>query len=934
MYSTAVTMPEAHNSYPVSPDGGETHGVPPFEADRPYVEAPYLSEADRRLARLWTPSPELAAALRTKIEDAVDLAVSTAFDPHERDSLLTQGKIWEWHLLRPAEPPPAEVVLTATPDGEYRLRSDSSTGYTYHCSVAADQRLLETGMAQVVDELRGHLEARKPLIAASMADVVREQPEYALLQSFDVRPPATPQEAPLPPHVFDEREQQIRTEARLRHGMAGHEQLRTNLNARRTVVRGIQYLEEETMPRMQEAEAIDAKQRAREFYLGKIKQSLESKGHVVTRIEYSAQQDVILEIRPRGQADVVRLKKNRFIDALDNAMEEEVTGGEAAASAKHAARVELLQSVGVRLFDDAFKDVSYQQIISEAIDKMVSYLSDYVIANIDTADYSEAAYELAQIRHIMAGPFVGNDELDDMNMEHQDCSFYDSVQEPQFMDREKFDRLRDTTIGSVIFSQGGVPAGRLIMRQDRSPDIPLIAETEPDLVLILSQSEEWDKADPLIPGYRLVSRAYGRYEFVREVEDPYARSTDPVNDEQRRKAAEHARRVHMDGLAEAISSEPALTTGRLAELIESFTDYYIPEARSLPAKAQDFDDFVQFVQSGRMRQQCDFASRFQQLFFEGVFGPGTMSVISGYVIDAEGEVPMLRHAQNVYRSASNQLHIIDSTPPSYELNIRPVARRATTGASAPAAKPMTSVERSSIGRPTQVAEPDPEVLRLRRMQDAGSMLEHRIQMVFGLRDRTALAEKLVTLPASDPLRRAVEVTRAVIRGDARPGEQGQLVAALRRIMAADERTLKSWGITAYDPAALMMVFEGVGAFVVASLPTAPSEASKATAATHSGARRSGRAAETAAVRTDISVHAVKDNVLHVVEQLPADELVLAAEAFARAIGQLEYEVSRTDVTSSVYDIMRSLNEAVKALPVAQTLLRTVVVEAYDFDRRV
>ncbi|HSX17243.1 MAG TPA: hypothetical protein VLH86_04030 [Patescibacteria group bacterium] len=857
----------------------------PYSAQPP-IDTWILNDAERRVADVFVPSPAVAEAQRPALRQVVDRALATAVSPHEQRSLILTGRILEWQLFDPIGPLPPGLVLSADEQGRSYISFDTREQLGGQCTHAATERLVELGLQDVIDVVKQDWNDRDPQIAAALDAMIRTTPEFALLQSFDIKMPDEVTEQPLLPHVRDEREQQILDHTRQTHHVPDWERISTKLDpaAAKTAGRGIQYLDEQTMPRRAETRSDDdARQRAKNYFAPTIAEEVRAEfdeAFVGTYQWRNGELWLVTQETPAGQEATIVMDgvADKVVEKLDNT----------SPTAKLALRSLVIEGMFERLFDPN-DTTPYAELLEQTIATVAQQVYDYPHMNLGYHHFSEHDDHVQLYRHAPTGEFVHRDTIDDYEAAHAVCDFYLAGNNPTFGSRHQIEEEARPNVGIVNPNYPDTGVGRLVQTQPYNPNLDTY---EPDVDLEVSLWDpqfERNGADPFIPGYRLAYRAGSHYGFYRDPDgDPYAQPNIPLTPEQQAKLQDIASRLGMTGLATAAAANPNLTVEDLRQLLEDNTFYaYRGEGIDLPhfLEVNTIDDFAAIVApDGRMPQQCSATIWFQKTLLEELFGRGSAATTGGLVISGDGTVRTLRHGQTVFIHEGKR-YILEAQP-QVEADGTPLANGVATGRAdgtqrdAPPQFSLAEVAPQPQIEPSMVY--DPEAQRERQLEAAFDTLEAQLSVLFRIPDREALKDRLLRLSPDDPIRRAYEFAwRAAMLGDVTDEEAAALARYLDLYGRASPALRKEAGVPSYDPrivSQLTTAVDSVGVAVTALREVSPSSG--------------GGAAERAGGGMDIA--GVRGAIESALALLPGEELVIARDGLVGAIARLRDSLSGSD----------------------------------------
>lgn len=894
----------------------------------PHGEMWAQSDAEYQFASLCTPPAEVIGEQQPALLRVIDKALAAAVNQHERNAIITTGRVLEWQLFNPTGPPPEGVVLTDSEDNHGFIANDTRIPLTNECSVAARRRLQLAGLDTVTQAVRESLSPRKAEMGTVLLAAITESPEHALMESFTTRLPVAAAEKPLPPLVRDEREQKIRREGRASAALRDWEPLQTSPNARRFVRRGMQMLDDETIRQPNAAEDETTIGRARAYFLPHLVRAAQAEFGIQLRGFKRGVKDLILE----GEGASAAEHRGEASAVIYRAVEDIMAGfAMDAPLAMHGVREGMLYDFICQIVDPENAD-SVQDIAAEVASHAATRAVDLVVNHTGKFIYDRDSEIEAQLRHTPVAEYVGRTLLYSQEIErHRMCNMRSPFERTGFDSRRNYESKKKFIVGRLSPESTDQLAGRVIMVQPAIAHVPDFIPGE-HVVLEMSRNNRADfdaNTEPFIPGYTLVSRSGMRFGFMRDTHDPYVPPDTPLGAELQEKAATQAIRMGMPGLAATIATHRNLTVEGLRAIIMGYADYVLPDYDSAPSDedrpprkiaATSLEDFAQLVTDGRMSQQCSIAADVQCMVLNELFGDGSSVTISGHTVDAKGNITAVTHRQTVFVSPDGRMYILDATPPSNDSTM-PVPRQSGTPAAAADAPIQPGLKDLPSRSPHLLDVPSDDEIVRQRLQLAVTQLEARLQVVFRCHDPQALADHIAGLSKDDPARRTVEVMRMVVRGTATSEDMLGLNQYLRAMRTADADLLNRLHIPDYDLRILDMLIENtqrIQGYAFSAGVVQPPAAKPAGPAAYSGAA---------------TIETVERNVRIALEHLPQDELLLASEAVNRALDSIREALGVT--TSAVADeIVSELDTVGHDLSTILARLRNGVRLAEEYRRSI
>ncbi|HUC90253.1 MAG TPA: hypothetical protein VMR45_05615 [Patescibacteria group bacterium] len=796
-----------------------------------HAPSPLVSEYQLRTAELFAPSAEIVEQYRPQLRDVIDKAMATTVGDHDKKVLALVGNVLDWQLFDPTGPLPKGLVTVTDSYERTYIGYDERLGIEPSCAMVAHSKLSSIGLGHIISAVQSDINTRESPIRQTLDKALRSTPEFSLIQSFNLKLPSPPTEQPLTVPKRFEREGQIarRAQARLGHDYARIVKEDPTTPESRKYNKTLQGVDQETMQRKateEHSSRDEAKERAREYFLPLVKEQFERN----------------FPGEPFG--DFIRSGDNLLITMRDKDVQDtSVLAAETAASIKAkemqaaglqsdiCARAVLLQRFLTEIYDPN-STKSYQQIVETTVSEASRVIFQYPRDQVGNGSYVSASYGLDQCRLIPSGDNVPFDIMYQNYTGHKFCPSYRPNTNPYRVDRATIEKARSQTQGDVLRADLGIPEGRIVQLHPFDKDIP---STNPkdELQISITSSSFGEKADPHIPGYRLSSRNGNIYGFVHDqAGDPYA-SPDSVelSDSQRAILSEQYARIGLNGLAQDVMNNPRLTVRELQGLIalrhskvdegDLAKDSHGPEYFT----ANTFDDFVRFVEAGKISMQCTASDRFLQLSLNALW-PGCTSTIVGHRIGQNGQISKIGHVQTAF-VYDGLLYILDATPvrdpPYFDLVDRSFGPPPRTQTSADIAQTIPDVHTD----PADLISPSD--LAGGYLQGSLNSIETQLGILFGIPDKEMLRERIAKLPEDDPIRMSLTVAILAARGMLRPGDVEGLIRYIELYSKADAELLRQRGLANYDPRIIKQLSTAIdqvhkyGAILYPDIVTTPPE---------------------------------------------------------------------------------------------------------------
>jgi hypothetical protein len=222
---------------------------------------------------------------------------------------------------------------------------------------------------------------------------------------------------------------------------------------------------------------------------------------------------------------------------------------------------------------------------------------------------------------------------------------------------------------------------RLMYTEPYRRSLPLRAQEE-TLRLCFEPGQPQAQDDPMIPGYKLLSRHFsaetGRvyYGFVEDPEnDPYVFCPTPLSTERKQYLAERYYKMGLTQLSDCLVKSDLLRVGDLAEILTDESLYASYEnGKKLNVDPNGGLDQVRcLVKNGRFVAQCTGANTILQMSLNEVFGPRFTRLTRGEVLLTSGSeaIPVVGHAQALFIDPdTGRQYLLDATPQHHESELR------------------------------------------------------------------------------------------------------------------------------------------------------------------------------------------------------------------------------------------------------------------------
>ena len=731
------------------------------------------------LQELFTASDEVIAACRPKLWTAAEKVAATVINPDQQRAVAVYAGVLDWHWFgKPHDPTPEGMVVTSHNDS-LGLSLDRRIPYINDQLGFLDGQLNQVGLRKAIEPYLDEVEARKPEVTAVVTDFILNSAQYKLLASFD-DPQNKPETAPLNSYWRQIREQQVEGSLRERYGYSPDEQLPPDSPLHHELRLRRHQLDIESLVQPQSAKGSqDALRRARAYLTPYVAKEYEdgqvkrSDPHEFGDIYYDPGNGLYIRYKGEEEGEDAGVELWDYArDAGWSITEKTYTGPED------------LDFIAADFVGNAIEKIldpraggKYSDILQAAVDSTIELaierLYDVVRASGSGLSYSheEPGTMLLRKPH---GEIVDWQSMYDLKFYHRRLKDEDwSV-----VFRSKSDISTAAEIEhDLAFPIGQVnkygPAnfrtnGRLLQSQVRREPVGRTSVDE-DLVITLTMSSEPGTV-PYIPGYQLVSASafMDRFGFRADPEgDPYQDCPVIINQKRRQTLAQAFSSIGLTELADQVKDHSRLTATELANLIRASAFYYAPNQIGnwsddvVPKRItyiDNFDQYAQLVDNGKLRVQCSGAANFLKQSFEIAFGGGCASVVGGQVIHPNDDViNFAGHAQTVFTHKGRQ-YILDATPSSHLSG--QTGDDITEGGDYLRPRHAANVPQLALADHAEeitVYQPKPERTVAEYTVELINSLTEQYKVTFDLGSDEMLYNYLVRLPIHDPARRTLEM---------------------------------------------------------------------------------------------------------------------------------------------------------------------------------
>ncbi|HEX3568333.1 MAG TPA: hypothetical protein VHT70_01495 [Candidatus Saccharimonadales bacterium] len=767
----------------------------PIQTQTP--EIPIDPEARRRrVAELTACTPEFEAEKQLELDAIIDETRLHAPSAHDRRSIELAGNLYRWQLFgKHSDPLPDGFVITKHPHtGDTYISCDKRRSFTASCIDTADAQFEIRGLNKLMGATREHLREVHDT-SDELHAIINDNPANAFLRSFDVPSQPKTTEVPLDQRQRAIEEEKLRQAVLQRHGLDATQAANiqrgdpVDMELRRAFWR----LDDQTQ-QQREPQKQDGLMRLRDYFVDCIADE-----YIRVRSNNMPEYDKGT-IKAVFDDSLARRDEYREIASWTHGSDRKIIKELGGDKARDQLQYELIQkTIGIAITSLIHSETppeNFADFIESVERETTAVISNTLRYNIGAIKYDVTTGHSPNLRDAIVAPsgeFVPYEELQEYHHAHP-------IGETAYVNESMIDRQEARTLGEVQWGQ--VPNQRVIQIQERDTSLPKISlETELELKLY---DREFDTADPVIPGYTLVSHDDLYFGFKRDATDPYAPVNVPLPEDKRLSLAKEFRDIGLETLATRVESQP-LTVEELRANIQQSSYYPKPEWDDVGATkkyphsiANDkLERFERVVINNELHVQCTGAANFLRLSLDHIFGPGSANITSGVAIDSKTYITAARHRQTTF--VHNGLsYILDATSGAASLpsNTREAPEARTTQDAPPAAPKGPIVSYQDVAHSQQ-----------ENLQMARRSLESQLSNALQTPDAQALYSHVAALPeATDPVRRTLGLAmRATNGGTISKAEAIALVEFLDVYKKRAPEELRSFGLPEYSPQMLDML---------------------------------------------------------------------------------------------------------------------------------
>jgi elongation factor P hydroxylase len=798
-------------------------GELPLQEQQSYVEFNSPLQAEQRLAELLTIRPEVANELRPQLRAVVEAAAPTCISEHDQRALQFTGSILDWQLFgQTGDPLPAGLVYVPDASGRVEPRYDATQGFGRVCQSEALETLGKFGLDEVSSVAIRAIESHKDEIRATVRAVIEMSPAYHLTQAFDAHTESRYTEQSLTPYHREVLEVSIEDNVKEKFGV---ETVIPHSFVAKAINRKLRMHDDDTMLLPGPAESDNnAIERAQDFFAPEViawavaygvnREELDGFG--TRRLGGAADESIVLLLKEGVKSNNRDYISNATDYILNAALEMNKGLG------AHDSRVQqwvgtefLYQYMQILLV--AQKEVTYGEIVEQALQKAVSETVTTCLQGF--CEYDPEADDLLGALRRPLGEVLPKASYEKAEELH-DASHDNHDKELGFTTATELERQKKQIIGNVVSRPHDEEKIRIIQSDLYNPVLP---EHDYEGTLQLRfRDQEWQGADPMILGYELVSRNDNLFGFKQLEYDPYAPANVLLTPEQQDEISEMYRELSLDKLAEAIEDNDDLTVSQLVKIMRETGHYPLPESLDeddFPSsfEVDELSDFEPFVRNGILNVQCNGAAKFLQLSLESIFGEGCASTIGGKALRRSNVINASSHAQTVF-SHDGFVYILDATPFSDSDSdegdrVRYTRSRQPMPATVLTRPPVTSTFSSGETFNTD----DTTGTYQERAEALQNSFEMQIAAAFDMYYVEDLYEKIVTLPAADPVRQTLELVLSASRGIIDPSELEQARVYIEKYQEATPELLAQIGLPVYEMSVISLLMQTINRIPQAKL---------------------------------------------------------------------------------------------------------------------
>ncbi len=714
-------------------------------------------------------------------------------------------------LSLPNDPLPVGLVQGYSKDGAPRVVYDTRLGFGEECAEAASEKLRAAGLTEIQYMLQDSTVNRysSDEIREVFKCTIEDSQAFQFIKTLASGGLAQEKEdQPLTPFWRMIRETQATHAVRERWGLETHEAVKPRTEPDYDLRREHARLDDETMPTPSSPES-EPLVRLRSYLEQALQAAVREEKPEETFIEFGRDIDGDRVVR------TTKAPEGYYDDELQ----------------------ELIQAAAHKLALQISEVAPYVQLMTE---EYIYYLMEGVIwPEGDLTDFTQLSQRaidvalwlekpLAKARIFSAGDYAtegrhpaaffhagllspSSSYIDLSRLKKDDSDEHEHYSGSPENPRACINTPLDMPIGEVIHVSPdgrGPHAHRLIQSEPRRA-LPSVSGSEELLIRLFGQ--EFEDAQPYIPGYRLAGRTESTYGFVRDEKgDPYASADVTLTPGQGHMLARRYTDAGLLELAQAIQQSPALTVQGLTSLIANRSIYPTPQEARLATpplspyvSTKKLGNFQQLVRSGRLYVQCTGAAQLLRLSLEEIFGKGSAAVTEGYKLSRRTISTSSSHEQTVF-THKGQTYLLDATPSS--------SSGVTHNDYLFSSRHMRFGRRSSMPlNLMRTIRIDPGILELadsielrqsdlheQKMLSLRQSFDTQLASLLQVPDRDAAYDMINKLSEHDPFSRTLHAVLRASYNEATREDIEQLGQYLRSYDQADESLRSQMNLPSYD----------------------------------------------------------------------------------------------------------------------------------------
>jgi hypothetical protein len=639
-------------------------------------------------------------------------------------------------------------------------------------------------------------------------------------------------DAPLDVYWRTIRERQIDQTVRQRHGIRDNEVVQSGTQAHRELVRDVYRLDEETIKQPVTDIQLSGIERARQYLIPYIIESLRESSDLSDNID---EIDIQFTISEHLHSSMMSFKEasgekrklyiGRFLSPVARRIQELSIGDGVLKEIIQDRLRDLLHAIldpKTKSLRDALEVSRTKGVLAQA-KKELRFESTPLFGNLINHPQKSFFYEFR-------GDSTGNNELRIAAATRNEKRYpvEDIFSNEAYVSTKSSQEER--RMQTLAWRKGSSNGARLMTRQNGSIVLPDYAAL-PDMTVKVDEND----FVPSFPGYTMVSvspeGAYGfRYE---KMNDPYVPCNIQIPEEKRLSLADEYDSVGLHNAAEQVRYLYGLTVENLVEILRRNSEYVYMSKGFHSRNIYSLETISDIVsEDGKLYVQCTGAAQVLKTSLEYAFGVGSANTISGYLsTESQQRISKLGHMQTTFKH-KGKLFILDATPsggsgrsaaapesigPEEKSLLRRIMARLTVAQPTDVENSVDAVEEiinmfneaprekvhiSNIEATNQEIESP----SLPKIEDISPKLKiatlEYLKVYFDLPSDEALFKHLVKLPPHDPLRRSAEVALRAAKGTISVEEIAEAAHYLAVVAKSDQRQRETVDAEMYDARSL------------------------------------------------------------------------------------------------------------------------------------